>query len=157
MARALARFEGNQLVVHARLLTPEVIGILATCPAWQAMTGTLTTLNAETAVLLCRLRHWDGNLQGITAFDTPEAVEIARILAARTGPLHLHRLKRISPRTLLALIEKDDVHVPLVETLELIPEPDGSPTDDFVLPAKFLERQERQQGLQQERRGILRR
>jgi hypothetical protein len=53
-------------------------------------------------------------------------------------------LKRISPRTLLALIEKDDVFVPLVETLTLIPEPDGSPTDDIVLPQKFLDRQEQQ-------------
>jgi hypothetical protein len=61
----------------------------------------------------------------------------------------LHGLKRISPRTLLALIEKEDVFVPLVESLELIPEPDGSPTDDIVLPERFLERQEQQRQQQQ--------
>jgi hypothetical protein len=31
----------------------------------------------------------------------------------------------------------------LIETLELIPEPDGSPTDDFVIPERFQERQKR--------------
>jgi hypothetical protein len=28
--------------------------------------------------------------------------------------------------------------------LELIPEPDGSPTEDFVVPERFRERQDRQ-------------
>jgi len=32
----------------------------------------------------------------------------------------------------------------LIETLELIPEPDGSPTEDFVIPEGFQERQQRQ-------------
>ena len=31
----------------------------------------------------------------------------------------------------------------LIETLELIPEPDGSPTEDFVIPEGFRERQQR--------------
>ena len=42
------------------------------------------------------------------------------------------------PRTLSAPFEKEDVEIPRIETLELIPEPDGSPTDDFVIPARFL-------------------
>jgi len=39
------------------------------------------------------------------------------------------------------LITKEDVEIPLIETLELIPEPDGSATDDFVIPREFAERQ----------------
>ena len=41
---------------------------------------------------------------------------------------------------------KEDVEIPLVETLELIPEPDGSTTEDFVIP-EWLEK------LQQQKRG----
>jgi hypothetical protein len=54
-------------------------------------------------------------------------------------------LKKISPKTLTALIEKQDVEIPLIETLELIPEPDGSATDDFVIPTWLEERQKKQQ------------
>jgi hypothetical protein len=35
------------------------------------------------------------------------------------------------------LLEKEDVEIPLIETLELIPEPDDSPTDDFVIPERL--------------------
>jgi hypothetical protein len=45
------------------------------------------------------------------------------------------------------LIEKEDVKIPLIETLELIQEPDGSPTEDFLIPKGFQSRQKaRQQG-----------
>jgi hypothetical protein len=54
-------------------------------------------------------------------------------------------LKKISPKTLTALLEKQDVEIPLIETLELIPEPDGSATDDFVIPKWLEERQKKQQ------------
>jgi hypothetical protein len=64
-------------------------------------------------------------------------VAIAKALAKRQGPLALPNLKRISPKTLTALIEKKDVEIPPIETLELIPEPDGSPTEDFVIPEGF--------------------
>lgn len=40
-------------------------------------------------------------------------------------------------------IQKEDVETPPVETLELIPEPDGSATDDFVIP-EWLEERENQ-------------
>jgi hypothetical protein len=42
---------------------------------------------------------------------------------------------------LSALIEKEDVDIPLIETLELIQEPDGSATEDFVVPEGFQARQ----------------
>jgi hypothetical protein len=53
----------------------------------------------------------------------------------------LPALKKVSPKTLSALVEKKDVDIPLVETLELIPEPDGSTTEDFVIPEWLEERQ----------------
>jgi hypothetical protein len=65
---------------------------------------------------------------------------VAKALASRQGPLALPNLKKISPKTLSALIEKEDVEIPRIETLELIPEPDGSPTDDFVVPEGFQQR-----------------
>lgn len=82
-------------------------------------------------------------LPGITAFTAPDsvAVAIAAALATAKGGLSLPNLKKISPKTLSVLIAKEDVQIPLIETLELIPEPDGSGTDDFVIPKTFEERQ----------------
>ncbi|MEX0671382.1 MAG: hypothetical protein WD060_13100, partial [Pirellulales bacterium] len=76
-----------------------------------------------------------------TAFDS---VAIAKALATRKGPLALPNLRKISPKTLSALIQKEDIEIPLIETLELIPEPDGGPTEDFVIPDRFQERQNQQ-------------
>lgn len=149
---ALSGYTGGRLHMMIQPLTPELVATLAACRAWQPATETLATLTAESARVLVSLPQWNGNLQGVTAIESPDAVEIARQLARRQGPLSLPRLRRLSPRTLLALIEKDDVLVPLVEDLLLIPEPDGSPTDDPVLPEKFLERQEQQRHQVQPRR-----
>jgi hypothetical protein len=85
-----------------------------------------------------------GDLSAVTALDSPDSVAIAQALATRKGPLTLPNLKKISPKTLTALIEKQDVEIPLIETLELIPEPDGSPNDDFLIP-KWLEERQKQQ------------
>jgi hypothetical protein len=86
-----------------------------------------------------------GDLSAVTAFESPDSVAVARALATRKGRLSLPNLKKISPKTLTALIEKQDVRIPLIETLELIPEPDGSATDDFVIPQWLEERQKEQQ------------
>jgi hypothetical protein len=85
-----------------------------------------------------------GELNSITAFDSPDSVAVAKALATREGPLALLNLKKISPKTLSALIEKRDVELPLIELLELIPEPDGNTTDDFVIPEWLLEPQKQQ-------------
>jgi hypothetical protein len=61
----------------------------------------------------------------------------AKALAARKGRLALPNLKKISPKTLTALIKKEAVEIPRIETLEFIPEPDGSPTEDFIIPERF--------------------
>jgi len=103
----------------------------------------LATLSVDTAASLAAAHKWDGRLPAITTFDFPEAVAIAEALANRKGPLALPNLKKISPKTLTALLEKEDVEIPLIETLELIPEPDGSPTEDFVIPDGFQELQHR--------------
>jgi hypothetical protein len=42
------------------------------------------------------------------------------------------------------LIQKEDVEIPLIETLELIQEPDGSVTEDFVIPDGIGDRRRRQ-------------
>jgi hypothetical protein len=107
----------------------------------------LKSLDADTAKPLAESKAWDGQLPRITAFESPDSVEIAAALATRKGPLSLRNLTKISPKTLTSLIEKEDVEIPLIETLELIQEPDGSPTDDFVIPKGFQSRQKaRQQG-----------
>lgn len=80
-------------------------------------------------------------MPGLTGFEAADSVAVAKALAKRQGPLALPNLKKISPKTLSALIEKDDIDIPLVETLELIQEPDGSPTEDFVVPEGFQARQ----------------
>jgi hypothetical protein len=56
----------------------------------------------------------------------------------------LPNLRKISPKTLAALIANEDVEIPLIETLELIQEPDGSVTEDFIIPKWLEERQEEQ-------------
>lgn len=76
-------------------------------------------------------------LPGITGFETPDAVEIAEILAASPGSLSIPNLKRASPRTLTALIARGNIELPPFEFIELIREPDGSFTDDFVVPEEF--------------------
>jgi hypothetical protein len=80
------------------------------------------------------LKAWDGQLPNLKTIDSPDSIAIAQALATRKGPLSLPNLKKISPETLTALIAKEDVQIPLIETLELIPEPDGGATDDFVIP-----------------------
>ena len=64
----------------------------------------------------------DCQLTAITAFDAPDSVATAQGFATRKGSLSLRNLKKISPKTLTALIEKRDVAVPPIKTLELIPE-----------------------------------
>ena len=79
----------------------------------------------------------NGDLFYVTTLDSPDAVAIAQALARLHGRLALPNLKKISPKTLTALLEKEDVEIPLIETLELIQEPDGSTTGDFVIPERF--------------------
>jgi hypothetical protein len=81
-----------------------------------------------------------GDLSRVIAIDSPDSVAIAQALASREGPLKLPNLWKISPKTLAALLEKEDIEIPPIETLKLIPEPDGSVTDDFVIPERLKPR-----------------
>ena len=65
--------------------------------------------------------HWYGQAH------TSGSSILAAALATRNGPLSIPSFVKISPKTLTALIEKEDVVIPLIERLELIQEPDGSP------------------------------
>jgi hypothetical protein len=85
-----------------------------------------------------------GDLSFVTTIDTPDSVAVAQALAKHKGPLKLPNLKKISPKTLAALVKKEDVEIPLIETLELIQEPDGSITEDFVIPDGFQKGRQRQ-------------
>ena len=100
----------------------------------------LTQLSAEAAKALAAAKSWDGYLPKLTVLDTPQSIAIARALSNRRGPLSIPNLKKISPKALSALVKKEDVEIPLIEKLELIPEPDGSPTEDFVIPEGFIAR-----------------
>jgi hypothetical protein len=88
----------------------------------------LAELSPAAAAALAKHRGglWLG---GLTTID-PEA---ARLLASCPGPLALPDLRSVSPRALAALLEKDDVELPPRESLQLVPEPDGS-RDDFPAP-----------------------
>jgi len=76
-------------------------------------------------------------LPGIEGFETPAAVEIAKILAAAPGTLSIPNLRRVSAKTLTALIATGNVELPPIDALTLIEEPDGSSGDDFVVPEDF--------------------
>ena len=172
-AAALARFEGYVSVTGLTTLGADAARALAGRKRWTGHLGSLTTLDAEAADVLAHFDRgvtlafdklgdtmpltaqiarvvaasksnaFNGSLPSLTAFESPDSVAVAEALAARKGPLSLPNLKKISPKTLSALLEKEDVDIPLIETLELIPEPDGSPTEDFVIPEGFQQRQQR--------------
>jgi hypothetical protein len=143
-AEALAKHEGDLFLDGLTTLSDTAAKALAQHKGGRLHLCGLTTLSPEIATALAASKSWDGSLHAITALDSPDSVAVAEALAKRVGPLKLPNLEKISPKTLAALLEKEDVEIPQVETLELIPEPDGSPTDDFLIPEGFKERQARQ-------------
>lgn len=141
VAAALARCERFVPVFPAvRAIEPAAVAALAACRRPVGLPG-LTPLTPEVAAALAVCPPWNGALSGITGFDAPDSVKVATALAARQGALSLPALRRISPKTLAALLAKPDVEIPLIETLTLIAEPDGSPTEDVVIPADFQQQQ----------------
>ncbi|MFM8986566.1 MAG: hypothetical protein ACKONH_11025 [Planctomycetia bacterium] len=142
VARALARHTGDLALNGLTTLSAEAATALVQHEGKLSIAG-LTTFSTGVARALAAADTWSGSLLLVTAIDSPDAVAIAQALATRNGPLNLPSLKKISPKTLAALIQKADVQIPPLETLELIPEPDGSPTEDFVIPEGFQLRQKR--------------
>lgn len=151
-AKALANFKGDLLSLNGlTTLDADSAKALAQFKHVRLDLNRLTTLDAEAAAAVAAGENWDGELRKITALDSPDSVAIAKALATRKGLLILPNLKKISPKTLSALIAKEDVEIPLIETLELIQEPDGSATEDFVIPTDFETRQQQQRRQAQQR------
>ena len=142
-ARALVGYRRGPLVLGGLVtLDADVAKVLATFRGGYLMLHGLKTLDVGAARVLAASQYWDGLLPSLTAFESPDSIDIAKALAKRKLPLFVPHLRKISAKTLTALIEKRDVGIPLLESLELIPEPDGSPTDDFVIP-DWLEQKQR--------------
>jgi len=148
-AEALAGFKGHILHLHgltaldadtAKALA-ELQGALTVQQAVRESFAMRYPLTPNTALGLAAV--WSGDLSFITALDSRDSVAIAQALAKRPGPLSIRNLKKISPKTLTALLKKQDVQIPLLETLELIQEPDGSVTEDFIVPDWLSERESR--------------
>jgi hypothetical protein len=74
-------------------------------------------------------------LPGVIALHSPEAVEIARALAATQATLSLPNLKRISPQALATLVESPtaSIVIPPRDVLEVTAGLDGS-HDDVASP-----------------------
>jgi hypothetical protein len=145
-AKALAPHRGNELFLN-RLTTLNSVALVTKLTQGNdalLWISRLTAVSPEVAKVLAAVDKWDGRLPSLTTLDSPDSVEIAKALATRKQRLSLPNLEKISPKTLSALLEKRDVEIPLVETLELLPEPDGSLTEDFIIP-EWLEARERQQ------------
>jgi ubiquinone biosynthesis protein UbiJ len=148
-AKALGEFKGNTLALNGLIsLNANTAKALAELKGRLYLTKAVTEsfcmknpFTSETASTWAALLQ--GDMSFVTALDSPDSVAIAKALAARKGPLSLPNLKKISPKTLSALIEKEDVEIPLIETLELIQEPDGSVTEDFIVPQWLSMRESR--------------
>jgi hypothetical protein len=152
--RALAAFPGERLSLSG--LQEPSAALTELLPAfrcknlslhpWEWNLGRIRPVTTADARLVAAYAGRLGKtcvLPGITGFETPMAVEIANALAASTGSLSIPNLTRVSPRTLTALIGKGNIELPPVDVIELIPEPDGSFTDDFVVPENFPTRKRR--------------
>lgn len=145
-AKALAEFKGRQLFLSGLTeIDADTAQALAAFKGQQLFLPDLATLDADTAKALATIESWQGQLPRIIAFESPDSVAVAAALATRKGHLSFPNLEKISPQTLSALVQKEDVEIPLVDTLELIPEPYGSQLDDFVVPEDFLERESRKE------------
>ena len=140
-AKALAKHEGYLRLNGLTTLSDEAAKALAQHEGSLSLGSISFSLTPDSALGWATLLQ--GQLDAVTALDSPDSVSIAKALATRKGRLSLPNLKKLSPKTLSALIEKEDIEIPLIETLELIPEPDGSVTEDFVIPQGFQQRQQR--------------
>jgi tartrate dehydratase beta subunit/fumarate hydratase class I family protein len=137
--KALARYNGTLYLNGLTTLSDEAAKALAQHEGSLSLASISFSLTPDSALVWATLLQ--GQLDAVTALDSPDSVSIAKALATRKGRLSLPNLKKLSPKTLSALIEKEDIEIPLIETLELIPEPDGSVTEDFVIPEGFQQQQ----------------
>lgn len=143
-ARALVGYKRGPLVLNGLVtLEADVAKVLAAYRAGYLMLHGLESLDVGAAKVLAGSTSWDGLLPRVTTFDSPDSIDVAQALAKRKLPLGFPNLKKISAKTLSALIEKRDVEIPFTDSLEMIPEPDGSFNDDFVMPLWLEHKQQR--------------
>jgi hypothetical protein len=152
--RALAVFPGERLSLTGLVEPPAGLADLLpgfTCKnvslhPWEWNLGRSRPVTTADARLLAAYASRLGktcSVPGITGFETPEAVEIATILAASPGAFSIPNLERISPRTLTALVKNGNVELPPIDVIDLIPEAEGGFKDDFVVPEDFPARKRR--------------
>jgi len=152
--RALATFSGDRLSLAGLVEPPAGLAELLpefTCQnvslhPWEWNLGRSRPVTTADARLLAAYVSRLGKtcvVPGITGLETPEAVEIATILAASRGSFSIPNLERISPRTLAALIRTGNVELPPIDVIDLIPDAEGGFTDDFVVPEDFPTRKRR--------------
>lgn len=139
-ARQLSKHEGVVQVSGLTELDAATAGELAKFKCAKLSFACLKAFDPATAEALA---NFAGVLElgGITALDSPDAIVVAEAFAASRNAVDLPNLEKVSPKTLVALVRNDNVLIPPVETLVLIPETDGSLTEDFVMPERFEERQ----------------
>ncbi len=136
-ATALAKYQGEWLLLNGlATLAPNVAKAIAEFSGRTLSIGGLTSLDAETARALAAAKAWNGSLPNITAFDMPNSVEIATILATTKRRLKLPNLRRIPPRAYKALLQNEDSEIPPRFEIAFIPEPEGY-TDDFIAPEGY--------------------
>ena len=152
--RALAGFKGDNLslaglrepTAELTRLLPEFACKKLSLHPWEWNLGRSDPVTLADARLVAAYAARLGKtcvLPGITGFETPAAVEVAKTLAASSGSLSIPNLKLVSPKTLTALIANGNIELPPLEAIELIEEPDGSFTDDFVIPDNYPRQQRR--------------
>jgi hypothetical protein len=91
----------------------------------------LTEIDAETAAALATHAGPQLSLRGLKTLSAAAAEQLAK---ANSWDRRLLSLRQVSPKTLKTLIEKGNIDLPPVESLELIEEPDGGFTDESVIP-----------------------
>ncbi len=110
-AEALAAFKGRELACHSLRNAFVKLG-----------GGAPMTLDAARLVCVCT-RHGERlTLHFLSALDSPDAEEIARVLATSKGTLTMPKLKKISPRALAALTANGNMEIPARDSLELVGE-----------------------------------
>jgi hypothetical protein len=137
-AKALAAASGPLALQSLASLTPEgAAAFLARQdpPELHAMQWIEQVDSLPLAELLVA-RFDDLDLGNLTALDGPQAAAIAGVLARTRGSLALPALERISPRALEALLAKQGVSLPDIESLTLTREPGAGWTDDIVVPER---------------------
>lgn len=140
-ATALARFHDTLVLSGLAEIDAGAAKALAECRGPSFYIHGLTRLDAATAKALAGSQKWTGQLPNVTVLDAPDSVDVAKALATRKGQLLLENLRKVSPRTLTALLAKRDVTIPAIDRLEFIAEPDGGASEDFVIPEWLVERE----------------